>query len=131
MSEEPTPPPPVYSPETVARAVCECAERPVRDITIGGGGRLITAMGNVAPRLTDAYMERTMFRQQRSGRPNDHRDSLYAPSGGNGEETGRYEGRVMQSSAYTRAMLSDLGRALPLLALGAGVVAALSAARRH
>jgi hypothetical protein len=37
----------------------------------------------------------------------------------------------MQSSAYTRAMLSDLGRALPFLALGAGVAAALSAVRRH
>ncbi|HEX2311723.1 MAG TPA: SDR family oxidoreductase [Vicinamibacterales bacterium] len=131
MSEEPAPPPPVYAPETVARAVCECAERPVRDITVGGGGRLITAMGNLAPRLTDVYMERTMFHQQRSGRPNDHRDGLHATSGGNGDETGSYEGHVMQSSAYTRAMLSDLGRALPFLALGAGVAAALSAVRRH
>jgi hypothetical protein len=131
MSEEPAPPPPVYAPETVARAVCDCAERPVRDITVGGGGRLVTAMGNFAPRLTDVYMERTMFRQQKSGRPNDHRDSLHATSGGNGDENGRYEGHVMQSSAYTRAMLSDLGRALPFLALGAGVAAAVSAARRH
>jgi hypothetical protein len=28
-------------------------------------------------------------------------------------------------------MLSDLGRALPFIALGAGVAAALTAARRH
>ena len=53
MSEEPAPPPPVYSADTVARAVCECAERPVRDITIGGGGRMIATMGSLAPRLTD------------------------------------------------------------------------------
>ena len=51
-------------------------------------------------------------------------------SGGNGDETGSYEGHVMQSSAYTRAMLSDLGRALPFLALGAGLAAAVRAARR-
>jgi NAD(P)-dependent dehydrogenase (short-subunit alcohol dehydrogenase family) len=130
MSEEPAPPPPVYAPETVARAICACAERPVRDITVGGGGRVIATMGSLAPRVTDLYMERTMFRQQKSGRPNDRRDSLHAPSG-NGEASGGYEGRVMRSSAYTSAMLSDLGRALPLLALGAGVAAAVSAARRH
>jgi short-subunit dehydrogenase len=128
MSEEPAPPPPVYSAETVARTICECAERPVRDITVGGGGRLIAAMGTLAPRMADAYMERTMFRQQKSGRPNDHRDSLHATSG-NGEESGGYEGHVMRSSAYTRAVLSDVGRALPFLALGAGVAAAVSATR--
>jgi len=128
MSEEPAPPPPVYSPDTVARAVCACAERPVRDITIGGGGRMIATMGSLAPRLTDLYMERAMFRQQRSGRPNDHRDSLHVTSE-NGEESGGYEGHVMQSSAYTRAMLSDVGRALPFLALGASLAAAVNATR--
>lgn len=130
MTEEPAPPPPVYSPDTVARAVCDCAQRPIRDITIGGGGRLIATMGSLAPRLTDVYMERTMFSQQRSGRPNDHRDSLHTTSA-NGEESGGYEGHVMQSSAYTRAMLSDVGRALPFIALGVGVAAAVTSARRH
>ena len=57
MSEEPAPPPPVYSADTVARAVCACAERPVRDITIGGGGRMIATMGALAPRLTDLVMD--------------------------------------------------------------------------
>ncbi len=130
MTEEPAPPPPVYSPDTVARAVCDCAQRPIRDITIGGGGRLIATMGSLAPRLTDVYMERTMFSQQRSGRPNDHRDSLHTTSA-NGEESGGYEGHVMQSSAYTRAMLSDVGRALPFIAFGVGVAAAVTSARRH
>jgi short-subunit dehydrogenase len=130
MSEEPAPPPPVYSAETVARAVCECAARPVRDISIGGGGRMIATMGSLAPRLTDLYMERTMFAQQKSRRPNDHRDSLHSTSD-NGEQSGGYEGHVMQSSAYTRAMLSDVGRALPFLALGASVAAAVSATRNR
>jgi short-subunit dehydrogenase len=130
MSEEPAPPPPVYSADTVARAVCECAARPVRDITIGGGGRMIATMGSLAPRLTDLYMERTMFAQQKSRRPNDHRDSLHSTSD-NGEQSGGYEGHVMQSSAYTRAMLSDVGRALPFLALGASVAAAVSATRKR
>jgi NAD(P)-dependent dehydrogenase (short-subunit alcohol dehydrogenase family) len=129
MTEEPAPPPPVYAVETVARAICACAERPVRDITVGGGGRLMAVMGMLAPRTTDAYMKGTMFRQQKSDRPNDHRDGLYEPSG-EGREEGVYEGHVMQSSLYTRAMLSDLGRVLPLVAAGAAI-AALTASRRH
>jgi NAD(P)-dependent dehydrogenase (short-subunit alcohol dehydrogenase family) len=130
MAEEPSPPPPVYAPEVVARAICACAERPVRDITVGGGGRMIAALGVLAPRTTDAVMERTMFSQQKSDRPNDERDALHGP-GEAGRERGKYGGHVMESSAYTRAMLSDLGRALPLLALGAAVAAGVSAARRH
>lgn len=130
MAEEPSPPPPVYAPEVVARAICACAERPVRDITVGGGGRMIAALGMLAPRTTDAVMERTMFSQQKSDWPNDERDALYGP-GEAGRERGMYAGHVMESSAYTRAMLSDLGRALPLLALGAAVAAGVSVARRH
>jgi hypothetical protein len=37
----------------------------------------------------------------------------------------------MGSSAYTRAALSDVGRALPLLALGAVVAAGVAASRRN
>ena len=128
MREKPTPAPPVYAPQAVARAICACAERPVRDITVGGGGRVMAAVGVLAPRMSDLYMEKTMFAMQRSGRPNNARDGLHAPSEG-GRETGGYEGHVMQSSAYTRAMLSDVGRALPLIALGAVVAAGVSAAR--
>jgi NAD(P)-dependent dehydrogenase (short-subunit alcohol dehydrogenase family) len=128
MSEEPAPTPPVYAPQTVARVICACAERPVRDITVGGGGRMMTAMGAIAPRMSDLYMEKLMFSAQRSHRPNDARDSLHAPGEG-GRESGQYEGHVMQSSAYTRAMLSDMGRALPLIVLGAAVAAGVSARR--
>jgi len=129
MAEEPGPPPPVYAPETVARAICACAERPVRSITVGGGGRMLALMGFVAPRISDIYMEQTLFEGQTAGRPHDARDSLHAPGDG-GRESGGYEGHVMQSSAYTRAMLSDVGRALPLLMLGAAVGLGVSAMRR-
>jgi hypothetical protein len=37
----------------------------------------------------------------------------------------------MKTSAYTRAALSDVGRALPLVALGAIVAAGVAASRRH
>jgi hypothetical protein len=125
MAEEPAPAPPVYAPEAVARAICACAERPVRSITVGGGGRLLTMMGVVAPRLSDLYMERTLFEGQMEGRPNDARDALHAPGDG-GRESGGYEGHVMRSSAYTRAALSDLGRLAPMILIGAAAAAAVA-----
>src|SRR5689334_17832029 len=32
-------PPPMYQPEVVARAILTCAEKPVRDVVVGGAGR--------------------------------------------------------------------------------------------
>jgi NAD(P)-dependent dehydrogenase (short-subunit alcohol dehydrogenase family) len=70
MDEEPAPTPPVYAADVVARVICRCAERPVRDITVGGGGRVLAAMGTLAPRMSDLFMERTMFEAQKAGRRN-------------------------------------------------------------
>jgi short-subunit dehydrogenase len=124
MEAEPEFPPPVYAPEVVARAILRCAERPMRDVTVGGGGRMITLMGAVAPRLTDAYMESVMFEQQKGDRPPRSQDSLYEPQI-DGRRRGPTSRLTLQRSAYTRAALSDVGRALPALAAGALLVAAL------
>jgi hypothetical protein len=119
MKVEPKPPAPVYAPEVVANAILRAAEHPVRDITIGGGGRLITAMGTALPRLTDFYMERAMFSSQRSDVPAEARaGNLYQPSGQENLERGGYQGHVMQSSIYTQATLSP---ARMLLAAGVGL----------
>ena len=121
MDEAPNFPPPVYSPDIVAEAILECAEKPVREVTVGGGGRLMAVMGRVAPRTTDLYMEQTMFRMQKDeGRNPQTQDSLYSP-GRDGSTEGPYDGRVIRSSAYTRAMLSDVTRALPYIAAGVAV----------
>ena len=123
MSQAPTFPPPVYEPDLVARAILRCAERPTREITVGGGGRMMTLMGRVAPRTMDRYMEAAMFRQQQDpDRPADREDSLYAPSR-DGLARGPYDGHVMKSSAYTSAMLSGVTRALPLIAAGLALAA--------
>ena len=42
MEAAPSFPPPVYAPEVVATTILKCAERPVRDVTVGGGGRMMT-----------------------------------------------------------------------------------------
>ena len=125
MEVEPKPPAPVYAPEVVANAILRAAEQPIRDITIGGGGRLISALGTALPRLTDFYMERAMFDSQRSDVPAGERpDNLYVHSPEEGMERGGYAGHVMQSSAYTRVALSP-GKALIAAGLGLAVFAGL------
>jgi short-subunit dehydrogenase len=119
MADAPTLPPPVYAPEVVARAILKCAERRIREITVGGGGRMITAFGRLAPRTTDAVMERALFdAQQDDRRPAQSIDSLYRPTR-DGRASGPYAGHVMQSSLYTRAVMSDVTRALPFIAIAA------------
>ena len=129
MREEPEYGPPVYAPEEVARAILRCAEHPVRDVTIGAGGRVMAVMGAVAPRMTDAMMERTMFSSQQRGEPNDGRDALDAP-GRDGHRRGPTRRSTLERSTYTRAALSDMRRVLPVVAIGA-LVAAGVRARRH
>jgi NAD(P)-dependent dehydrogenase (short-subunit alcohol dehydrogenase family) len=125
MDVQPKPPAPVYAPEVVANAILRAAEHPVRDITIGGGGRFISALGTALPRLTDFYMERSMFGSQRSDIPSQGKPgNLYQPSGQENLERGAYGGHVMRSSVYTQAALSP-GKALLVAGLGLAVFAGI------
>jgi NAD(P)-dependent dehydrogenase (short-subunit alcohol dehydrogenase family) len=125
MAVEPKPPAPVYAPEVVANAVLRAAEHPVRDITIGGGGRLLSAVGTALPRLTDFYMERSMFGSQRSEVPAERGEgNLYQSSGHEGKERGEYQGMVRRSSLYTRTALSP-GKALLAAGIGLAVFAGI------
>jgi short-subunit dehydrogenase len=129
MTAEPEFAPPVYAPEEVARAILRCAERPTREIIIGGGGRMMSLMETVAPRLTDYYMERALFTQQQKNEPSHGADSLYVPQE-DGHRRGRTGRRTMERSAYTRAALSDAARVLPLVAVGALVAATIRTMRK-
>jgi short-subunit dehydrogenase len=123
MDEAPYYAPPVYDPDVVAEAILRCVERPVREVTVGGGSRLMALMGKIAPRMTDRYMEAAMFDQQRDPeRRRKAADALERPAGG-GRERGPYRGMVRQSSAYTSTVLSDMGRALPFVAAAAVLAA--------
>jgi short-subunit dehydrogenase len=130
LNESPDLPPPVYAPEVVARAIVHAAENPVRDVYVGGGGKMLATMGRFMPRMTDRYMSATMEQQQKSGHPRgyQHREALHR---GNAElsETGDAEGHVMGSSAYTSAVLHPLLTAAAVVA-GVGIAAGLLARSR-
>ena len=130
METEPNLPPPVYDPRVVARTILRCAEHPVREITVGGGGRMMAAMGKVAPRLTDRYMEAALFRQQKTKKPSPkpRRDSLHRPMKGAEAERMESDRHVMRTSAYTSAKLHPAQTVIACAFLGA---AAMLAFRRE
>ncbi|RIL03447.1 MAG: short-chain dehydrogenase [Proteobacteria bacterium] len=117
MQDDPKPPSPVYAPEVVARAILECAERPVRDVVVGGAGRFQIGVSRMLPRLADRMIGAVMFgAQQRPPRPGrDPEGALYQPQGTYGRARGDHEGHVMRSSAYTHATLHPI-RTLALVA---------------
>jgi short-subunit dehydrogenase len=122
MDVAPSFPPPVYAPEVAAEAILRCAEKRIREVTVGGGGRAMTALGMLAPRAADVYMERAMFAQQRdSSAEAESKDGLWQ-SGSEARERGPYDGYVMKSSGYTKAVLSDAWRMVPFIAAGAALL---------
>jgi hypothetical protein len=122
MDRRPIAPPPVYPAEEVAGAILRCAERPMRDVVVGGAGRMLTLGAAVAPRLTDYYMERVMFRAQQGDEEGPRDGNLFAPTAPHLERG--TQRAVLNASAYTRAMLSDVARAVPVVMLGAAALAA-------
>lgn len=108
MDEEPTLPPPLYEPSVVAETILHCAVHPHRDMYVGGGGKMIAALGQLAPRLADKMMEASVVRQQKSGN-REHRQhfALNTPAG-DVRETISYPSHVSKSSIYTRSSLHPL-----------------------
>jgi short-subunit dehydrogenase len=66
---QPKPPPPVYSPETVAEAIIACAENPRREVVIGTAGKMFSLMNTLAPSLTDRFFGATERELQLTNNP--------------------------------------------------------------
>ena len=117
-------PPPIYAPETVARAILHAAEHPERDVFVGGGGKVVSMLGYYASSLMDSIMETVFYRFQRTdSEPGPlEENSLDGPMG-ELEERGDYDGYVPETSLYTRVSLRPT---LPgKIVAGIGVVALL------
>lgn len=128
LEAEPQHVPPVYAPETVARAILHCAETPVRDVFAGGGGKLLAALENHAPRLTDKYMQATSIEGMKSDRPPRPREenALDRPSE-NLAERGNYTGHVMETSLYTQASLHPVLAGAAIVGAGLAIAALVRA----
>jgi short-subunit dehydrogenase len=123
LSKEPVNPPPVYAPEVVAGAILHAAEHPVRDLFAGAGGKVFSAAGYYAPRVTDKLMETALFDIQKTDRPatGNGGDGLF-DAAGELEERGGYPGMVAESSLYTKASMHPV--VTGAVAVGLGVALA-------
>ena len=128
---EPMNPPPVYAPETVARAILHAAQHPVRDVIVGSGGKLLSMSETWAPRLADMVMERFLIPWQQSGGDVEgHRDTLYR-AGDGGWQRGTRHDFVRERSFYTMASLHPLASAAVLAGAAALAYAAFGGGRER
>lgn len=121
MGLEPRLPPPIYEPETVARAILYAAEHPAREIAVGLSGRIGSLGKSVLPALADRILN-TFARDWQAKNEPDNRaegDILFEPTG-ELRERHRDPGTTFRISPYTLAVTT---RKRNTLALGAAALA--------
>ena len=127
----PQPAPPAYTPELVAQAITHAAEYPQRDMYIGGAGKLYGIMERISPGFTDwlMMMGGTMFRLQKSHKPDSGQDSLFQTI----PEVGRINGdfpHLVKPSMYTPIFeLTPASVRFPAMLAVAGALFAFFTAR--
>ncbi len=120
-------PQPVYATHVVADTILYCASHPIREITVGGGGRLIASFYSILPGLAEPLFARfapSLMRDRRSAwEPND--DGLYDPSDDGLDEEVHYPMvRQFSALAEVRKHPGITSGALAVLA-GIGIAALL------
>lgn len=111
-------PPPIYSPDLVAQAICHAAAHPVRDMIVGGGGRAMTLFAQMLPGLADRVLEKAFFSTAID------KDNPPQNSGSTGFSSGGGEGKVYGPLPMRQTSLYTFIRSNPLASLAGAVLAA-------
>ncbi|WHU04358.1 SDR family oxidoreductase [Sphingomonas sp. NIBR02145] len=115
-------PPPPYDPKLVAEAILRCAERPRREITVGGAGRAQVLFAEHFPALFERLAPLVIPFLQNRAIPKREGSNLFEP-GPDGEERSPHE-VGLKASPYTQvAMRPRLTAALLSTAAIAGACA--------
>jgi NAD(P)-dependent dehydrogenase (short-subunit alcohol dehydrogenase family) len=133
LGVEPQPIPPVYTPDVVARAIIAAAEEPMRDLIVGGMGKVVSLGEKLSPGLTDKYMERSTFDSQKTEirAAADRPTNLYEPLEHDGGARGHFHGRVKKWSAYTEAVRHPRAAMGILAGVGLSLAAGIRALKRR
>ncbi|SEP68155.1 Short-chain dehydrogenase [Faunimonas pinastri] len=124
MDKEPTLPPVVYDVQIVADTIVYAAEHDVRDMMVGGGGRMMKAMAGLMPKFSDWMGSRTMPSAQKTNKPAPGvQDRSLYKGGADGSERSDYP-QIRKTSVYTTMEMHPTLTALGL-AVGALVVTGL------
>lgn len=124
-------PQPVYATHVVADTILYCAAHPIREITVGGGGRVIASFYSALPGIAEPLLARfapSLMRDRRSAyRP--YEDGLYDPTEDGLDEEVHYP-MVRNFSALAEVRKHPGVTAGSLVALAAGVAAVLYLTQR-
>ena len=120
-------PPPVYAPEVVADAVLSAAESPIREVIIGGSGRMMTWMQRYVPNVADRVFSRAfpVLAKDKSMAPRDMEGGLHK-AGSSGEMYGDQDSFMLKSSLYTSWKTRPVRTVATVAAVGAGAAAVTS-----
>ena len=137
LGNEATLPGPLYSPETVARAIVHACATPTRNLTVGGAFKPMTGLNNVFPSIVDAVMKTFMFpAQQKPDMPLARREPRALATASSRTDSGSLherssEGRFeLPFSGYTQARMHPLVTTAALAGVGL-LLAGLAGARRN
>ncbi|HEX6110824.1 MAG TPA: hypothetical protein VFZ10_00855 [Geminicoccaceae bacterium] len=124
-------PPPLCAPEVVAGAILHAAEHPVRELTVGGSGRMLEALDHWLPGIADRVMTRLLPGMRQSRIPLDDRGraGLYAAAGEACERSGD-ETRVFERSIYIAGVRHPLAT-LDVVVVGTGALVFAGGLLRH
>ncbi|HST91686.1 MAG TPA: SDR family oxidoreductase [Brevundimonas sp.] len=120
-------PQPVYATHVVADTILYCASHPIREITVGGGGRLITSFYSVLPGLAEPLFARfaPSLMRDRGSAYQPYEDGLYeANEDGLSEEVYYPMVRQFSALAEVRKHPGIAGGVVAILA-GVGLAAIL------
>lgn len=125
LGVEPKGQPPVYEPEQVAEAILYAAENPVRDLIVGGAGKLMVWGQAFAPSLMDSYMLATAFQGQRTNTPKSENapNNLFVPIDEYNQVKGYQKQPSLPSRLYHQLQASSgLTTAVAGIAVGAAAL---------
>lgn len=131
MNENPDLPPPVYSPEIVARAILRCAQKPVPSLFVGGSGAMVATLDKIFPRLTQLLTAKMFYDKQKTSEPKPRDVGLFAAPSKEGNVRGQSSYRVRKWSLYTAAALHPLLTVATTAAAIGGLVALRSMRARR
>jgi short-subunit dehydrogenase len=94
MAEEPKLPSPQIDPDDVAEAILKAAQKPERDIKVGGTAVLKTTMAKLAPSLSDRLGTKVVDQQKADEPPRNPAGTLYEPG-----ECGHTRGSVARQES--------------------------------
>jgi NAD(P)-dependent dehydrogenase (short-subunit alcohol dehydrogenase family) len=131
LGVKPRPSPPVYEPGLVAAAILRAAEHPVREIYVGGAGKIMEWMHRLSPSLTDRMFSRLAYRPQLTNQPKTDQapNNLYDHLEGLDRVQGSFDKEARSISLYTGLSLHPELR-WGLMALIAGLGYALLSRRK-